>query len=91
LHAVTENIINATSIAAKSLALTTAIGEHFVKSSGKHSATLVVKDEGINFSKTKIQVLDCILIPSQDFDLNDHPFDILVITLRWLRTCSTAF
>ena len=78
MNEITNTVIDSTAKAAKSLALATASGEHFAKTSGKYSATLVAKDEGEHLAVTKIQLLDVVLIPSHDFDNQEHKFDIIV-------------
>lgn len=60
------------------MALTMAVGEHFAKSYGNHSATLVAKDIGAVLAGTKIKLLDVTVIPSLDLTGSDHPFDVLV-------------
>ncbi|RZC33520.1 REJ and/or PLAT domain containing protein, partial [Asbolus verrucosus] len=78
----TFNIINSTAMSAKMLLMTTAMGEHDVKSSGKNSATVVARDKGSNLARTRIHLLNFTLHPSMDFADSEHPFDILVIVAK---------
>lgn len=80
LKEATFNIINATSMSAKVLALTTAVGEKFIEVFGKKSATVVAKDEGEVLAESKVRSQGVTLIPSPDFAGDDHTFDILMST-----------
>ncbi|RZC34880.1 polycystic kidney disease protein 1-like 2, partial [Asbolus verrucosus] len=74
------NIINATITSAKVMAMTTAVGEKFVESFGKKSATIVGKDYGKELVQKMVRSQGVTVIPSQDWVKSEHPFDILIST-----------
>ncbi|XP_044271854.1 polycystic kidney disease 1-related protein-like isoform X2 [Tribolium madens] len=74
----TGNTLNASSKMAKVMAFTTAIGEGIVKTEGKFDTTLVLKDLGKEIADSRMASDGVVLIPSQDFAGETHPFDVFL-------------
>ncbi|XP_044256753.1 uncharacterized protein LOC123006379 [Tribolium madens] len=77
-NTITNNVIEATAKAAKTIAMTMAVGQHVSRRFGESSATVVAKDAGKYILSTRINLLNVTLIPSKDFHDITHNFDLLM-------------
>lgn len=85
----TSNIIGTNAIAAKTIALSTAIGENFVRTYGDKTENIVAKDRGKYLFESNITAKGIVLCPSADFADSHHPFDILVSGINKIKKNST--